>query len=204
MIRAVHYRNAPTCQLDSRLPAWANSCPRVGYAQARPTLTDRQVTAPIHVRVINAHAYCLGHGGAPITGSGPAPATQLTPYHPCSRPTSRRPGDVIHGTLVIFSWTARQPVTSPRSNYTFSLNNKSCGGESGSTYGTITLGELLTRAVILQPRPHCKGFTGAIGYNPDLGPGAGDFTADPGHGGNLLVGRFTIPIHSSTTTVSAS
>lgn len=199
MIQAVHYRNAPTCQLDhanARLPAWANGCPRVGYVPAKTTLTARQVAAPIHVRVIHANAYCLGHGGPPIYGFGRAPATQLTPYHPCSNPTSRRPGDVIHGALVIFSWTARQPVTSPRSNYTFLLNNGHCGGQGGSTYGQITAGEPLTRAVILQP---CTGtFTGAVGYNPDLGPGGGDFANnDPGQGGSLLVGRFTVFTQSS-------
>jgi hypothetical protein len=198
MIQAVHYRKAPSCQLaraSSRLPAWADTCPRVGYRPAKPTLTDRQVAAPIHVRVINAKAYCLGHEGAPIRGFGPAPTAQLTPYHPCSNPTSSRPGDVIHGTLVIFSWTARQPVTSPRSNYTFFVNNSRCGGQGGSTYGQTTAGERLTRALILQPRPHCTGtFTGAVGYNPDLGPGGGDFADnEPGQGGSLLVGRFTVP-----------
>jgi hypothetical protein len=203
MIETVYYRNAPSCQVDranSRLPAFAVSCPRVGYVPAKPSLTDRQVAAPIHVRVINVSAYCLGHQGAPITGFGPAPTTELAPYHPCSNPTSDRRGDVTHGTLVIFSWTARQPVTSARSNYTFFLNDGRCGGQGGSTYGQITPGERLTRAMILQPRPHCTStLTGAVGYNPDLGPGGGDSGGDePGHGSSLLVGHFTAPIHGST------
>jgi hypothetical protein len=52
----------------------------------------------------------------------------------------------------------------------------------------------------MQPRSHCTDtFTGAIGYNPDLGPGGGDAGGDePGQGSSLLVGRFTVPIHSST------
>jgi hypothetical protein len=203
MIQAVHYHSAPTCQVDrtrARLPAFAISCPRVGYVPAKPSLTDSQVAAPIHVRVINASAYCLGHQGAPIRGFGPAAATELTPYHPCSHPTSSRPGDVTHGTLVIFSWTARQPVTSSRSNYTFFLNDGRCAAQGGSTYGQITLHERLIRAVILQPGPRCgDALTGAIGYNPDLGPGGGSYSdSEPGQGSSLLVGRFTIPIHSST------
>jgi hypothetical protein len=37
-----------------------------------------------------------------------------------------------------------------------------------------------------------------IGYNPNLGPGGGDFADnDPGHGGSLLVGRFTVSTQSS-------
>jgi hypothetical protein len=203
MIQAVRYRNASTCQLDranSRLPPFALSCPRVGYVPAKPRLTDSQVAAPIRVRVINAPAYCLGHGGSPFRGFGPAPVTELALYTPCSKPASSRPGDVIHGTLVIFSWTARQPVTSPRRNYTFFFNEGRCGGQGGSTYGQITADERLTRAVILQPRPHCTGtFTGTVGFNPDLGPGGGDFgDNEPGRGNSLLVGRFTVPIHSSS------
>ena len=201
MIQAVHYGNAPTCQLDrasSRLPVWADSCPRVGYRPAKPSLTDREVSAPIHVRVIDANAYCLVNGGGAVYRFGRAPATQLSPYRPCSHPTISRPGDVIHGTLVIFSWTARQPVTSPRSNYTFLLNSGRCGGQGGSTYGQISAGERLTRAVILQP---CSGtFIGGVGYNPHLGPGGGDFAdPDPGHAGNLLVGRFTVSTQNSKT-----
>jgi hypothetical protein len=207
MIEAVHYRGAPTCQVDrpsSRLPAFALSCPRVGYVPAKPRLTDSQVAAPIHVRVINASAYCLGHQGAPIRGFGHAPATQLAPYHPCSNPTSSRTGEVTHGTLVIFSWTARQPVTSSRSNYTFFLTDGRCGGQGGSTYGRITAGERLTRAVILQPRPRCGDtFTGAVGYNPDLGPGGGDFNNNyPGQGSSLLVSRISAPIHGSTAPIT--
>jgi hypothetical protein len=203
MIEAVHYRDAPTCQVgrpSARLPVFAISCPRVGYVPAKPRLTNRQVATPIHVHVINASAYCLSHQGAPIRGFGPTPATQLAPYRPCSDPTSKRPGDVTHGSLVVFSWTARQPVTTSRSNYTFFFNDGRCGGQGGSTYGQITAGERLTRAVILQPRPHCgETLTGAIGYNPDLGPGGGDFNDnDPGHGSSLLVGRFTASTRSST------
>lgn len=203
MIETVQYRNAPACQVDrpsTRLPAVTFSCPHVGYVPATPRLTDRQVAAPIHVRVINARAYCLDPGGAPTRGFGPAAATDLGPYRPCSKPKSSRAGGVTHGTLVIFSWTARQPVTSSRSNYTFFLNDGRCGGQGGSTYGRITADERLTRAVIQQPRPRCTGtLTGAVGYNPDLGPGGGDSGGDePGQGSSLLVGRFTVPIHSST------
>lgn len=199
MIQAVHYRTAPSCQVDSpgSRPFWASRCARVGYVQPRPTLTDRQVAAPVHVRVINANAYCLKPGQDRATArSGPAPATQLGPYQPCAHPTGRRPGDVIHGTLVVFFWTARQPVTSSESNYAYSVYNGRCGGPGGSTYGTITAGERLTRAVILSP---CSGsFTGIVSYNPDLGPGGGDSAPDePGRQGNLIVGRFTIPAHAT-------
>jgi hypothetical protein len=202
MIETVHYRHAPTCRLDRpspRMHVWLNGCPRVGYIPAKPTLTDRQVAAPIHVRVINAKYYCLNREFRPIRGFGPAPPKQLAPYHPCARPEGNRPGDVIHGTLVIFSWTARRPVSSRRSNYTYSFTGDRCGDQSGSTYGLIKAGDRLTRAVILQPRPHCTPtFTGAIGYNPDLGPGGGDYAYDqPGQGRNLLVGRFRVAVHRS-------
>jgi hypothetical protein len=209
MIETVRYRNAPTCRLDrpsQRLPAWLSSCPQIGYIPAKPRLTDKQVAAPIHVRVIHAKDYCLNDTFRPIRGFGPAPATQLAPYHPCVHPKGNRPGDVIHGTLVIFSWTARQPVTSHRSNYTFFFNEGRCGGQGGSTYGMIKAGERLTRAVILQPRPRCtRTFTGAVGYNPDLGPGGGDYAdAEPGQGRSLLVGRVNVPTHSSTTPATQS
>ena len=62
MIEAVHYRNAPTCELDRpspRLSAWLIRCPTVGYVPAKPTLTARQLASPIRVRVIHANAYCL-------------------------------------------------------------------------------------------------------------------------------------------------
>jgi hypothetical protein len=74
-----------TCPVDrtsARLPAFVLSCPRVGYVSAKSTLTDRQLAAPIHVRVINASAYCLGHDQDPTRGFGPGPTTDLGPYDP--------------------------------------------------------------------------------------------------------------------------
>jgi hypothetical protein len=195
MIQAVHYRNAPACQpnrVHPGVPAWLNQCPEAGYVPARGTLTDRQVATPIRVRVIHANAYCLNNARSPVYRFGPAPATQLTLYHPCTHPTSSRPGDVIHGTLVIFSWTARQAVNSPTSDYNYMIIGR-CGGMGGSTYGEITLGERLTRAVMLQGNQSTCTATGTVGYNPNLGPGGGAFDDDnPGHEGSLLVGRFTV------------
>jgi len=110
-----------------------------------------------------------------------------------------RPGLVEHGTLVVFSWTARQPVTSTNTEYEYFLGSGACGGQGGSTYGRITAGERLTRGIVVQSR--CTGtLTGTIGYEPNLGPGGGTFAgADPGHDGSLLVGRFSvnIPPHNS-------
>jgi hypothetical protein len=45
------------------------------------------------------------------------------------------------------------------------------GGQGGSTYGRSSAGERLIRAVILPPG-RCGTVSGAIGFDPDLGPGA--------------------------------
>jgi len=203
MIVAVGYRSAPTCRLThtaGRLPLFLAHCPLVGYVPPKPTLNPSQVAAPVSFRVIRAKRYCL-RISAPIYGFGAAAAIDLGPYVPCtSQLVARdtRPWDVTHGTLIIFSWTARQPVTSNNSRYQFLVargDHGQCGGEGGSTYGRITVGERLTRAVIL-PTDACGGtVTGTIGYDPDLGPG-GDQDAghSPGRGGSLLVGRFTASV----------
>jgi hypothetical protein len=95
--------------------------------------------------------------------------------------------------MIICSWIARQPVTSPNGQYQFMVNTGRCGGQGGSTSGRVTAGERLTRAVILQT---CTGTaSGAIGYDPDLGPGGGETAPrDPGCRGSVLVGRFTAAI----------
>jgi hypothetical protein len=200
MITAVSYRGAPTCRLDQpagREPAWLMSCPRVGYVPPKPSLAAGQVAAPVSVHVIRAKRYCLRQtAGRASYGFGAAAATDLGPYLPCTgAPPAResRPGDVLHGTMIIFSWIARQAVTSPNSQYQFMVNTGRCGGQGGSTYGRVTAGEPLTRAVILRT---CTGTaSGAIDYDPDLGPGGGETAPDdPGRGGSVLVGRFTAAI----------
>jgi hypothetical protein len=100
--------------------------------------------------------------------------------------------------LVVFSWTARQPVTSTGTDYEFFLGSDRCGGQGGSTYGRITTGERLTRGLIVQRR--CTGtLTGTVAYQPDLGHGGGAFAGgDLGHDGSILVGRFTLRIPTHT------
>jgi hypothetical protein len=158
---------------------------RAGYVAPRPPLNASQVAAPVSVHVIRAKRYCLTRMSAPRYGFGAAAATDLGPYLPCTGPlpaSDNRPGGVIHGTLIIFSWTGRQPVTSSNSQYQFFVDTRGCGGQGGSTFGAITAGERLTRAVIV-PTTNCTGnVSGAIGYDPNLGPGAGDYASnDPGH-----------------------
>jgi hypothetical protein len=115
-----------------------------------------------------------GMPAPPRYGFGAAAATEIGPYLRCVGAIPARDkdiGGVLHGTLIIFSWTARQAVTSPNGQYQFMVNTGRCGGQGGSTYGRIAVGERLTRAVIL---PTCTGTaSGAIGYDPDLGPGDG-------------------------------
>ncbi len=196
MIREVRYRNAPPCRIGSRIPAFFAVCPRVGYVTPTPPLTQRQVAASVTARLITAESYCLSAQPARRVGFGAAPVTDLGPYHPCTghMPVGAQPpGDVIHGTLIRFSWTARQPVSSRNSQYRFLISNDRCGGQGGGTYGKITAGERLTRAVILPTRRCIGPFTITVGYDPDLSPGGGSFAGDsPGQDGSLLVGRVTL------------
>jgi hypothetical protein len=200
MILSVRYRDGRTCQPATRLPGFARQCPLVGYVAPKPLLVDSQVAAPITVRLLNAKRFCWSPE-SPRFRSASAAATDLGNYLPCNGPVPARdahPGLVGHGTLVTFSWTAREPVTSTNSEYEYFLNS-SCGGQGNSTYGRITAGERLTRAILVTNR--CPGpFTGAISYFPDLGPAGGEYAgADPGHDGSLLVGRFTISIPPRST-----
>jgi hypothetical protein len=200
MILSARYRSGRTCQpagLDTRLPAMVVQCPRVGYIAPRPTVRDSLLTAPVSVRVVPARRYCWKPESRPVYGFGTAAASDLGNYLPCNGALPARdehPGLVEHGLLVVFSWTARQPVTSANTEYEYFLGSGSCGGEGGSTSGRITAGERLTRGIVVQSG--CRGrVTGAVGYEPDLGPGGGGFAgADPGHDGSLLVGSFTITI----------
>jgi hypothetical protein len=203
MIVSVRYRSAPACPLNhatGRLPVVLAHCPLVGYVAPKPPLNPSQVAAPVSFQVIKADRFCL-RIAPPRYGFAAAQATDLGPYVPCtSRLVARdnRPWDVAHGTLIIFSWTARQAVTSSNSQYQFLValgDHGQCGGQGGSTYGRITVGERLTRAVIV-PANVCGGtVTGTIGYDADLGPGGGEAGGyNPGRDGSLLVGRFTASI----------
>ena len=205
MILAVHYRDAQACQpasFGTHLPLSMLQCPRIGYVAPTPPLRASQVAAPVSFRLIPAASYCWQPsptGGR--YGFGAAAATDLGIYLPCTRRLSaadRQPGLVQHGVLVVFSWTARQPVTSTNTDYEFFLGSDRCGGQGGSTYGRITAGERLTRGLIVQSR--CTGtLTGTVAYEPNLGPGGGASAGrDLGHDGSILVGRFTIRIPAHT------
>lgn len=171
----------------------------LGYVAPRPPVVESQVAAPISARVVTAKRFCWTPEPSRY-GFGEVQASDLGNYLPCSGavpPRDNHPGLVIQGTLVIFSWTARRPVTSTNSEYEYFLDS-SCGGQGNSTYGRVTAGERLTRGVLVS---RCAGtLTGTIGYEPNLGPGGGNFAgADPGHDGSLLVGRFTIRIPTRNT-----
>jgi hypothetical protein len=139
MIDAVGYRGPSTRRLDQtggREPTWLMSCPRVGYLPPKPPLTASQVAAPVSVRIIRARRYCLRpNAGAARYGFGAAAATEIGPYLPCGGAIPARDkhiGGVLHGTLIIFSWTARQAVTSPNSQYQFMVNAGRCGGQGAA------------------------------------------------------------------------
>ncbi len=205
MILAVHYRNGQSCQpatLDTRLPPSILQCPRIGYVAPKALLRASQVAAPVSFRLIPAASYCWQPSSSDgRDGFGAAAATDLGGYLPCTAGLSaadKRPGIIQHGVLVVFSWTARQPVTSTNTGYEFFLGSDRCGGEGGSTGGRITAGERLTRGLIVQSR--CTGtLTGTVAYQPNLGPEGGGFAGDdPGHDGSILVGDFTIRIPAHT------
>ncbi len=200
MILSVRYRNGRTCQpaaLDTRLSAFVRQCPRIGYVAPKPLLRESQVASPVSFHLIPAKRYCFAPTSGPRYGFGEAAATDLGGYLPCNGAVparDERPGLVERGTLVVFSWTARQPVTSTNTEYEYFLGSGACGGQGGSTYGRVTAGERITRGIVVQTS--CAGtLTGTVAYEPNLGPGGGDFAgADPGRDGSLLVDRFTIRI----------
>ena len=211
MITAVHYRNGQSCRLKPSYPGEPRilvTCPRVGYHPAESPISESQVAAQVTVHLITAKRYCFTRHDQRIIPSGPAPVTDTGPYIPCDGPV---PANEIpapaqtRGTLIIFSWTARQAVTSATSEYQWSIQEQSGAGARATTYGRIHAGERLTRGVF-EPSGYNGTFTGAVGYNPNVGPGG--FTAPaiarPGHDrsaattsapdGAILVGRFTITI----------
>ena len=211
LITAVHYRNGRSCSLKPSYagePSLLVACQRVGYAPAKSPVGEPQVKAPVSVRLITAKRFCFTRHDQPINVSGPAPATDTGPYIPCDGPVPaneiRDPAD-SPGTLIVFSWTAREPVTSPTSEYQWSLSAHDGGGVKASTYGRIQAGERLTRG-LFEPSGHTGTFTGVVGYNPNVGPGG--FTEPairrPGNerltatasrpDGWIVVGRFTVTI----------
>jgi hypothetical protein len=209
LIVAIRYRNGRTCRPGSpstrnsflaQNPAIGASCPPIGYVAPKAARIDQsQVASPVSVRRISARRYCFRRGRVPSV-TAPAPATDIGPYIPCDGPVPA--GDVranpepTGGVNVAFTWTARQPVTSRNSQYQYFIDYPhNCGGQGGITRGTIRAGERMTRAEFVQTR--CSGtFTGSVGYIQNLGPGGPDHAGTtPGHGGSLLVGRFTFTLH---------
>lgn len=211
LITAVQYRNGRTCHLTPSYPgqpALLVSCRRIGYVPERSPFGEPQVRAPVSARVITAKHWCFTRHDQPINLSGLAPVIDTGPYIPCDGPVPaneiRDPADT-QGTLIVFSWTAREPVTSATGEYEWSIHEHSGAGARASTYGRIHAGERLTRG-IFEPSGYTGTFTGVVGYNPNVGPGG--FTAPaiapPGHerltatastsAGSILVGRFTITI----------
>jgi hypothetical protein len=135
MIEAVHYRHAPSCRVDrssARLPAFALSCPRVSYVPATPRLTDPPGGHPDPRPRDQRQRLLPGPRRRADQRIRTRTGDTTHALSPLLEPDERSPGDVTHGTLVIFSWTACQPVTSSRSNYTFFLNDGRCGGQGGT------------------------------------------------------------------------
>lgn len=202
MITAVRYRDGQTCGLNRshpREPALLVTCPLAGYAPAKSSISESQIAAPISVRLITAKHYCFTRNSYVGSSSRPALATDIGPYLPCDGAV---PANEIRdpmnaqGTVVVFSWTAREPVTSASSQYQFSVRAPDGPGGGGGTFGTIRAGERLTRGMFLQS--NLKGrFIGTVDYDPSVGPGGFNDTPMPrrGQNGSILVGRFTITIH---------
>lgn len=167
--------------------------------RTKSPLSESQVGAPISVRLITAQRYCFTRNSFVASGSGPALATDIGPYLPCDGAV---PANEIRdplnsqGTVVVFSWTAREPVTSARSQYKFLVRAPDGPGGGGSTIGTIHAGEHLTRGIFVPS--NLKGrFTGTVEYDPSVSPGRDTGLPILRHGQNglMLVGHFTITIH---------
>lgn len=177
MIQAVHYRTAPSCQLDrssSRLPALLIQCPKVGYAPAKPTVTARQLASPITVRALP--------GDGPFCGNG-----QGGLWYVCG------PGEIpLGGTTRIVvlhvSFTAR--VGSGLGAYGVHVEYPhNCGGSGAGINRAIRAGQRVTVQVSLETR--CLGtFRGTVTYAPNTGPG-GRFDGPLGASGAISVGTFT-------------
>ncbi|HEY3946511.1 MAG TPA: hypothetical protein VGL78_14890 [Solirubrobacteraceae bacterium] len=207
MITAVDYRDGRTCSLNRSRPgepAVLVSCPRVGYLPAKLPIGEARVATPISVRLITAKHYCFTRRDRPIKRSAPAPETDRGPYIPCDGPVpANEVRDLAdqHGTLVVFSWIAREPVNSPNSSYAFMIRAPCGTGGGGPTIGRIRAGELLTRGQF-EPSGCTGTFTGAVAYNPNVGPGGPTGPAlFPRRNGSIivtrgwiLVGRFAIAI----------
>jgi hypothetical protein len=202
LITSVQYRNGLNCRVRDVGPA-TTRCLRVGYVAAKPQLTQSQVASHVSHRIIHSNNYCWQPASQSRARSTPAPRVDLGGYVPCTaellRTDGQSAGETQHGVLVEFSWTARQPVTSPHAKYLLYLGGR-CGGEGDATNGTITPGERLTRGMLLEAR--CRGtVTGVVAYDPNVSP------AEPAQQLNLgpqsqvelppwaqLVGHFTIRI----------
>jgi hypothetical protein len=176
-ITSVTYSNGRTCQVTARPSAGRPAdCGEVGYVKPKPEVAASQVAAPVTYHAIPASAYCLSNSSdtQSYIGWPAAQKTDLGVYLPCT-PALRaadnaNAGPPQYGLLVSFSWIARQPATSKTAHYSYSLTGLRCGGGSASTYGRITAGERLTRAMIIPSR--CKGtVTGTVTYDPNIGPG---------------------------------
>ena len=111
-VRAVHYRNAPTCHLPPlgpRVSVGQGSCPTIGYVPAAVQLpSPAQVSSPVSARVALAKRYCdrpESHGAIACPGRVP----------PGFRPIdmSRGPAEG----LVQISWVSRVAISNGHSYY---------------------------------------------------------------------------------------
>jgi hypothetical protein len=172
LITSVQYRNGLTCRVTGVRPT-TRACLRVGYVPAKPLLPESQVASHVSFRTVPAKNYCWQPSSASQVRSGwPAAArVDLGGYVPCTPALLRRDqgGEIQQGgLLVVFSWTARQPITSHDARYLLYLGGR-CGGGGDATYGSIRSGERLTRGMLLNPR--CRGtVTGLVAYDPHVSP----------------------------------
>lgn len=210
IITAVHYRDGRACRLARSYPdepVFRVTCPLVGYVPPRLGIRESQVAAPVSVRLIKANQYCFTRTDRLFSSGGRALRTDIGPYLPCDGPVpAGEIRDPLHakGSVIVFTWTARLPVTSATSRYDFSIQLPCGGGSGASTVGRIHVGERLTRGMFESSR--CTGtFTGEVDYDPNVGPGGYttsrilppgfNITHRPGQNLPILVGRFRITIH---------
>ncbi len=176
-----------------------------GHGPLPAGISDSRVASPLSVHLVSAPGYCLHLSQNETTKSGEAVASFLGLYLPCygrAVATCCSSGGAQHGTLVVLSWTARQPVTSKQMAYDLSVDSR-CGGGGAGVTGRITAGMRLTRGIIV--KGCASPYTGFVAYNPNISgrrarwlPPAFFLSRELNRGalpnGWLLVGSFTINI----------
>jgi hypothetical protein len=165
-------------------------CPPVGWVAAtQRRVTVAEVATPIHLRVFPAGTYAC-------------PANKLHLPDGCNYPNMRQGVQLPSSRVIPVEWsfTARRPVTTTRSWYSWSLqypDGSGCGGGEGTTtYKRIRAGQTLRYSTFIDPRCHGT-YHLTVGYMQDAPPGvlkAGGGAIATGRDGSIVVGRATFTI----------